>query len=1634
MRNGAALTTTTGLNNSNNLLLDYFGGDGGASLAVGGTLTNSNYVQIGNTGLSANTTLSADAVANTGTIDLYGNGTNQAALKVSGAAGFGTAGVISGQVNLAGDSLVQFGSGALTSIASGGQLSLNGANAQVQISGDTANNNALTGLSSNAGTFYLRNGAALTTTTGLNNSDDLLLDYFGGDGGASLAVGGTLTNSNYVQIGNTGLSANTTLSAAAVGNTGTIDLYGNGTSQAALKVSGAAGFGTAGVISGQVNLQGNTLVQFGSGALTSIASGGQLSLNGANAQVQISGDTANNNALTGLSSNAGTFYLRNGASLTTTTGLSNSDDLLLDYFGGDGGASLAVGGTLTNSNYVQIGNTGLSANTTLSAAAVTNTGTITLNGNGANQAALDVSGPMTNSNTVNINASSSVNVTGGNSYTQTAGTTTIAANGTLSAANVLNNGGTLQGNGSVTGNVTNSAVVTGGINEQPGTLTINGNFTNTAAGTVASYLSANPAGNTQITVAGGGTPTLQGGTIQGNAVNGLSYAAGQSFTVMNFTPGGLTGVFGGVANGASTPTPGTSTSLGGGLTLGVVYNDHAGNIELEVVDTPATTADVWNGGTGNWSTASGWSAGVPQFFSDVTIGATASGDVTLGQDATIESLAINSGNTLQYQATTPETLSVGGNVTVNSGGALSLPTSGDKLALGGAFSNGGTTTLGAGASLYGLGTFTNSNATSIGNGASVTTLGAATNQSGAALTLAGGTLDAPSFANAGTTSGFGAIVPAIANTGLVEASGGTLTAQNGIQGTTGDITIDSGATLDLSHATSGSTAATLAVNGNLNLGSQNVTVSTDYSNANFGTGNSFNKLAGVTATTGHILAAGNVAQAVTGSDVSNGTGATPTLALGNVHVDGSTSATYAIENAGTSGPALRGAIQTSVNGGNITASGLSGSGVTAQNFGPVATGAGTSSYTVDYNPTTAGALSGQAVHVANNFSNVAEQTINITGAAYALASPTVTSSLSPQFNFGVVIAGTTYTDPLTITNTLVASSAAYQEGLNAAFGTPTNSQLTTNGGVITNLAAGASNNTAMSVSLTPTTAGTIGGTVPISFASNGATTSGLGITALAGQNLNYTWTFSGTVVNPASPSITPTTIDFGNVRIGTTQQQALSVTNVSTTAPQASLDAQLSAVGPATSNGGTITQLLAGSTNTTSLVAGLSTANAGAQSGTATVALQSDSTPNGCTSDCTADLPSQSVTVKGDVYRLADPVLNTSSVTLAARVGGAAPSQAVSITNSSPDIYTEGLAASFGTAPTPFTTSGSITNLAAQGTSSALSVALGTGTAGSYSGSVGVNYTSTGAGTDNAPDMSVGSGSVTLSGNVYTPAVADVLTTSPVNFGIVHVGDGGGSLTQGVTVQNGAAATALNDVLVGSISAGGAPFSGSGTLGAGLAAGASSSALQVALGTGTAGMFSGAADLALASHDSQLTDLALATSPLTLEAQVNNYAALAFVKQGGQGSLSGGGTSYNLDFGDVLQNSASPQAVLAFLNDNPLAEQAFTDLLSSSGTIESGTGFSLNGNSVSGLAGGETQGGFDIGFGTSTLGAFSETLRFDVESSNSSGYDEMIGDVTLNLDGDIVSAAPVPEPATIPLLAAGLGMVFFVVRRQRRRG
>ena len=118
--------------------------------------------------------------------------------------------------------------------------------------------------------------------------------------------------------------------------------------------------------------------------------------------------------------------------------------------------------------------------------------------------------------------------------------------------------------------------------------------------------------------------------------------------------------------------------------------------------------------------------------------------------------------------------------------------------------------------------------------------------------------------------------------------------------------------------------------------------------------------------------------------------------------------------------------------------------------------------------------------------------------------------------------------------------------------------------------------------------------------------------------------------------------------------------------------------------------------NTTSLIAGLSTANAGAQSGTATVALQSNSTPNGCTSDCIADLPSQPITVTGDVFRLATGSA-TSPVSLGNVRINTALSGNLSVTNTAAnDGFSENLdAAISATTPDITGSSGSVTGLAA---------------------------------------------------------------------------------------------------------------------------------------------------------------------------------------------------------------------------------------------------------------------------------------------------------------------------------------------------
>jgi hypothetical protein len=83
---GASVSTTGALVNDGNIDLDGNGvGLGGSTLSIGGTLTNTGALDIGFFNLSSSDSVTAKSFVNSRTVDLIGNGTNLAALNVSGA-------------------------------------------------------------------------------------------------------------------------------------------------------------------------------------------------------------------------------------------------------------------------------------------------------------------------------------------------------------------------------------------------------------------------------------------------------------------------------------------------------------------------------------------------------------------------------------------------------------------------------------------------------------------------------------------------------------------------------------------------------------------------------------------------------------------------------------------------------------------------------------------------------------------------------------------------------------------------------------------------------------------------------------------------------------------------------------------------------------------------------------------------------------------------------------------------------------------------------------------------------------------------------------------------------------------------------------------------------------------------------------------------------------------------------------------------------------------------------------------------------------------------------------------------------------------------------------------------------------
>jgi len=103
---------------------------------------------------------------------------------------------------------------------------------------------------------------------------DNVTGAFYAEGGSSLTIAGTLSNSssdgNALDIGNGNITTADTVTASGLSNTGAINIEGSATVQATLDITAAAGFGTAGTVTGSIFLQNDALLEFASGQLTTI--------------------------------------------------------------------------------------------------------------------------------------------------------------------------------------------------------------------------------------------------------------------------------------------------------------------------------------------------------------------------------------------------------------------------------------------------------------------------------------------------------------------------------------------------------------------------------------------------------------------------------------------------------------------------------------------------------------------------------------------------------------------------------------------------------------------------------------------------------------------------------------------------------------------------------------------------------------------------------------------------------------------------------------------------------------------------------------------------------------------------------------------------------------------------------------------------------------------------------------------------------------------------------------------------------------------------------------------------------------------------------------------------------------------
>ncbi len=207
--------------------------------------------------------------------------------------------------------------------------------------------------------------------------------------------------------------------------------------------------------------------------------------------------------------------------------------------------------------------------------------------------------------------------------------------------------------------------------------------------------------------------------------------------------------------------------------------------------------------------------------------------------------------------------------------------------------------------------------------------------------------------------------------------------------------------------------------------------------------------------------------------------------------------------------------------------------------------------------------------------------------------------------------------------------------------------------------------------------------------------------------------------------------------------------------------------------------------------------------------------------------------------------------------------------------------------------------------------------------------------------------------------------------------------------------------------------------------GTGSGSLTVGVNAGTvatAGTYSGSTTLGLQTEEvnaSGLGNAGVGNQTVTINVNAYDFATAAFSQTAGDGSLTGGGLSYTLDFGTGLALNTNYTATLQLANG---MFSLYKDSLQ--GTYSTvGGAFSETAANFASLTSGGTN-TFTVSFFTSSTGTFTDTLTFNGTSLNTPLGNSALGQINIG-----VTAAAIPEPNVTALLG-GLGLLALLRRRR----